>query len=279
MKKMTKEWVKDIELHELIVALTPNTNKKVPFVFMNGGTDCVAKDDLHTVKTNFNMSERENEISFIMLPDTFDLKIDFLIDGEEINETACRNDFLLQYLNRLRVISYIPDNILKSVKDKRLLALGYAEQKAKDEILNYTKSKCNNAYEVHEKCNETSVEAQAGLTINKQIDIYHSVPFLFDNAEITEYKKVKDEIHMTLDDDTKLIFSGAEVIEKEIDLVDCVAYGIELYEMQDCHELHILLQKMGEDLIYRYYYATYKFKDLKLKGKPFSLSDYIKFKE
>ncbi|MDE6586351.1 MAG: hypothetical protein K2K80_06710, partial [Clostridia bacterium] len=98
MKIMTKEWVKDFELHELIVALEPNSDKKIPFVFTNGGTDCVAKEDLHTVKTNLNLADKENELSFVMLPDTFETDLDFLGDGTEINEKTYKNDFLFQYL-------------------------------------------------------------------------------------------------------------------------------------------------------------------------------------
>lgn len=86
MKVMTKEWYKDIEFHDLIVMLEPNTHKKIPFVFTNGGEDCVAKEHLHTVKTNFDLTEKENEMSFVMLPDTIDLEIDLLGDGEEINK-------------------------------------------------------------------------------------------------------------------------------------------------------------------------------------------------
>ena len=279
MKLMTKEWARDIELHDIIVALTPNTDKKVPLVFTNGGTDCIAKQDLKTVKTNFNMSEKENELSFVMLPDTFDLEFDFLGDGKEINETTCTNDFLLQYLNRLRIISYIPEDILKGVKDKRLLALGYAEQSAKERILEYTKAKCNKAYDVREKCNEASVKAQEGLTVDRQFkeyDEFYSLPYVFDDTKITEYAKEADEIYITLDGDTKLILSGAEVIEQEVDILNCYVTAIELYKKQNCHELHLLIQKAGEDLIYSYHYATYKFKDLKLNSKLFSLTDLLK---
>ena len=56
MKCLTKEWLKDMELHDIIVMLKPNTNKKLPFVFTDGGTECVAQEDLYTVKTKLNIS-------------------------------------------------------------------------------------------------------------------------------------------------------------------------------------------------------------------------------
>ena len=64
MKIFTKEWVKDIEFHDLILMLEKNTGIRIPFIFINGGTECVAKEDLYTVKTNLNVTDKENEIKF-----------------------------------------------------------------------------------------------------------------------------------------------------------------------------------------------------------------------
>ena len=222
MKILTKEVEKDFEFHNLIIALEPKTNKKVPFVFTNGGTEGVAKEDLHTVKTNFDFSEKENEISFVMLPDTFEYDVDFLNSGT-VNEKSCRTDFLIQYLNNLRVISYLPENILKGVKDKRLLALGYAEKEAKKEILKYIKNKYKKAYDLCKKYDDIFIEAEKGLTIHEQFTgriFSHSVPHLFDGVTFTKVKKADGDMYLTLDNFTKVVCSGVEVIEEEIDILN-----------------------------------------------------------
>lgn len=269
MKTMTKEWVKSLEFHDLIIMLEPTSNKKIPFVFTNGGTDIVKKEDLITVKTKLNVTEKENEISYIMLPDTFDLDFDFLNDEIAESEKTHKNYFLLQYLNRLRVISYIPENILKTVKDKRMLALGYVEEETKNEILKYIKGKYSEAFDIYEICSAASLEAEKGLTIHEQFKRHlyiNSVPFLFDGVKITKAENINDTIYLTIDDNITVVFSEAKIIENEIDIVNSYVSEIELYKKENYYELHFLIMKRDENFIDYYYYVTYSFKDLKFKN-------------
>jgi len=265
MKIFTKEWVKDIEFHDLILMLEKNTGIRIPFIFMNGGTECVAKEDLYTVKTDLNVTDKENEIKFVMLPNTIDLELNFLDINNKINEETCKNDFLLQYLNRLRSISYLPENILKHIKDKRLLALGYADTQTKKEILDYIKIKYNKAIDLYDKCCEDSVKAEKGLTIRKQLEqhLYSSVPLMFDDVEITKAEYINNELFLTLDDYETVVLSGTEIIEEETDIKNSIVKHIELYKQETCYELHLLVIKRDENFIESYYYATYRFKDLK----------------
>lgn len=266
MKTLTKEWVKDLELHELNVLLDTNSDKKVPFVFLNGG-EGVAEKDLYTVKTNFDLAEKENEISFIMLPEAFYLDCDFW--GECKNrEKGYAKDFRVQYANRLRIISYLPEEILKLVKDKRLLAFGYAEKEAKKEILKYIKPKYLKALNLFEKTCDSSVKAQEGLTVCGQLKGKHlnSVTQLFDGAEVTKAETVNGEIYLTLDDDETLVFSGASVLEKETNIVNSLVHTTELYKQENCYELHLLIKKTDKNRTESYHYVTYAFKDLKLKN-------------
>ena len=268
MKYLTKEWLKDVQLHDLIVILKPNTNKMLPFVFTNGGTESVAQEDLYTVKTNLDVTEKENEISFVMLPETFDIGFDYLGDGEVINEETCKNDFLFEYLNRLRVISYLPDEILKLVKDKRLLALGYAESKVKNAILEYAKNKYRKAYDLSDNCYARSVEVEKELTVHEQIErskYLDSLSFLFDGADIIKVEIIGDSIYLTLQDIATVEICGAEIIEEEVDMLYSYVREYELYKSGDSYELHLLLVKRDENLISQSFYATYKFKDMKLK--------------
>lgn len=267
MKVMTKEWVKDYDFHDLSIALTPNSHKEMPFVFTNGGTESVAKEHLHTVKTNFNFSENENEMSFVMLPDTFNLDFDYLDDCKHLDGSTRTNDFLYQYVNRLRAISYLPDELLKIVKDKRLLALGYAEEQVRKQLIEYIKDKCNRAYEVKQKCDEASIEAEQGLTIHEQFKEHpflDCLPLMFDNVEITKFRKAGGEIYLTLEDNVTVVFSGVKILEQEIDFLNTYVYAVELYKEESCYELHLLLTKTDENLVDVYYYATFSFILLKL---------------
>lgn len=266
MKVLTKEWVKNLEFHELIVLLDGKSNKKIPFVILNGG-EGVAEKDLHTLKTNFNLTEKENEISFVMLPEAFYLDPDFALYGKS-KEDRYASDFHLQYSNRLRVISYLPEEILKSVKDKRLLAFGYAEERAKKEILKFIKSKYRNAVNLFEKTCSSSVMAEEGLTILGQLKGKHlnSVLQLFDGSEVTKAETEGGEIFLTLDDDETLVFSGAQVLEEEAKIARSFIRATELYKKEDGYELHLLIKKTDKNLIESYHYVTYAFKDLKLKN-------------
>ena len=269
MKIMTKEWVKDSDFLDLIVMLTPNTKIKRPLVFLNGGTENIAKDNLHTVKTNLNVTDKENEIQFVMAPDTYGLDLEYLSDCEDMDEKTCKNEFQLLYLNRLRVISYLPEQILKKVKDKRLLALGYAEKQVKKEILKYIKPKYEVAYAISCKSNNASVEVSKGLTIYEEFKtnrFAHRITILFDGVVIKKVEKVNDEIHLSLDDFNYVVFSGAEITEQEVDLINTRVSEIELYKNEDGYELQFLLEKRDENFIADYYYATIAFKDLKFKN-------------
>lgn len=232
MNFMTKEWLKEFEYLDLIVTLQPSSRKKIPFVLLNG-TDCVAKEDLYTVKTDFNLSDNENDLSFVMLPDSINLGIDLLGDGINLNEKICKNDFLIQYLNNLRIISYIPKDIIKNVKDKRLLALGYADKETKTALLKYLKNRYSKAYKIYEKCCNDAVIAEQTLTVHKQLKEHFfakSVPLLFDGVEVTRKKITNIDICLTLDNMDTVIFRGAKVIEEEADILNGIIMNIELYK-------------------------------------------------
>ena len=94
MKRLTKEWVKDYELQELISIFS--SKKKVPFAFTNGGTESVAEKDLITVKTDFNLTDKENEISFLILPEVLFFDYDFLSGDREMNDEELKNKLLFQ---------------------------------------------------------------------------------------------------------------------------------------------------------------------------------------
>lgn len=268
MKVLTKEWLKDLELHDLRCRLTPNSNIKIPLVFTNGGTDSIAKEDLHTVKTNLNVSGKENEISFIMVPDTFMLDTEYLKDAVLPDVKSVEDDFLMQYINVLRIITYLPDNLLKCVKDKRLLALGYAEEELKKEIIDYINIRHEQAKEKWNKNLEDFDCASDGLTICKQLIGHTSLPFVEDVIEektILKAERVGKDIYLSLDNDKTIILNDAEIIEEEADTSCSYTIAAELYNNEAKYELHLLIMKRDKNLICSHYYTTYRFSDMKFK--------------
>lgn len=71
MKVLTKEWMKNFELGALLRIVNANTKRKIPLVFLNGGTENVG-EGLRTFKTNLDVSDKENQLSFIMVSDIYD---------------------------------------------------------------------------------------------------------------------------------------------------------------------------------------------------------------
>ena len=80
----------------------------------------------------YYLADKENEIRFLILPEVLFFDYDFLSGDSEMNDEELKNNLLFQYKNLLRIITYLPDNLLSLVKDKRLLALGYAESEVKE---------------------------------------------------------------------------------------------------------------------------------------------------
>lgn len=266
MKILTKEWIKDIDLGLLISMYDGRGERKIPLVF-TGDTAGIAKDDLLTVKTNFDMTEKENKISFVMVPDTFGFSEGYSdIDNLEIKTSE--DEFLSKYTNRLRVISYLPEEILKSVKDKRLLALGYAEEEVKKSIVGYCRDKYEKAFKEYEESCENTVNVTQGLNIQscifKQKNL-QSLAYLFDDAVITEVKISDNKILITIDDDETVILTGASVLEEEVSPVSAYVNAIELYNEDNGYEMHLLVRKRDENFVDNYYYVTYGFKKMKLK--------------
>lgn len=263
MRVLTKELTKKLELFELEYALKAETKNKMPVVFFNNGSDYVAESDLKTVKTNLDLPSKDNEMSFILLPETFVFFNEHSIDALEPEMISVENDFLSQYTNRLRIISFLPDEILKQVKDKRLLALGYAEQKVKKAILKYISIKKTAARLAADKSTEDSIKASYGLTIEKQFDEFTSIVEVFDQMNITKVVEKDNNLYLELDREDVIVLTNFEKLEEEISPENTFIKHFELYEEEYWYELHLLLMTRDTNLVENFHYVTYKFQDLK----------------
>lgn len=251
-----------------MVLIKSANRQKIPFVFTNGGTEMIAKEDLNTFKTNLNVTDKENEIEFVMLPDTFDFLIEYYSNATEPDRKSLKEDFLIQYVDRMRIITYLPDNILKRIKDKRMLAFGYAESEIKRIIIKYTEDKNKKALTTENRVIKSTIRAERGLTIKKQFGNDPYAPNLielFDMVNILGTDNVANDIHLMLETGETLILIDAEIIEQEESITNAYVKAIELYRNENDYELHLLVMKRDENYTAYFYYITYKLKDIKLK--------------
>lgn len=264
MKVLTKELRNDFDFQEIYCAINSIEKKTMPVVFLNGD-EGVAKADIKTVKTQFNISDKENKLNFMVMPATFTFYSDYSETELESEMHSPENDFLSQYVNRLRLIQYLPEEILSKVKDKRLLAIGYADQKVKNAIQSYTKIKINDAYKILERSLKSSLKASVGLTIKNQFEKHsyiYSIEELFDETYITNVCKKGNDLYIELDGENTIVLSEVETLEEEIDPQNTEISLFELYNVKQDYELHFLLKVIDDNLAESFHYVTYKFKDM-----------------
>ena len=77
MKVLTKELRNDFDFQEIYCAINSIEKKTMPVVFLNGD-EGVAKADIKTVKTQFNISDKENKLNFMVMPATFTFYSDYI---------------------------------------------------------------------------------------------------------------------------------------------------------------------------------------------------------
>ncbi len=269
MKILTKELKNDLDLNEVRFSVDSRAKRTLPIFFLNDSCEGVYKSDILTVKTKFNLSDKENELRFMILPATFNFYNDYCEYSLEKETHSPENDFLSQYINRLRVISHLPQEILEQVKDKRLLAMGYAEPKVKKAIIEYADAKTEAAIKVLEKSLEDSLNATAGLTISEQFkkhDYIDSLEDLFSETYITEVDKKGNAIYLELDGEETIILTDVEILEEEINPLNTYIELFELHKTEQDYELHFLLMtKEDNTMVEEFHYLTYRFKDLMFK--------------
>ncbi len=264
MKILTKELRNNIDFQEIQCALNSVEKRTMPIFFLNGD-EGIENSDMRIVRTQFNMSDKENELKFLIMPATFTFFMGYDENAFEKEMHSPENDFLSQYVNRLRLIQYLPEEILSKVKDKRLLAIGYADQKVKNAIQSYTKIKINDAYTILERSLKSSLKASVGLTIKNQFEKHsyiYSIEELFDETYITNVCKKGNDLYIELDGENTIVLSEVETLEEEIDPQNTEISLFELYKVKQDYELHFLLKVIDDNLAESFHYVTYKFKDM-----------------
>ncbi len=268
MKVLTKELNNKLELHELHCALASREKRTLPVFFLNGNCGTVDETDVKTANTKFNFTEKENELKFMLLPSTFPFYSEHFADAEEREMRSLEEDFLSQYVNRLRIISYLPDEILEQVKDKRLLALGYAEEKVKKTIIEYIDAEKTAALKTLKDSINESLIVSSELTIGTQFKkrLYiNSIVELLDEVKITNVERKDNELYIELDNEETFVLTDAETLEEEINAKNTAVEKFELHKTEQGYELHLLLMTQDESLVESFHCVTYGFKDMKFK--------------
>ncbi len=268
MKVLTKELKNDLELHEIYCAIDSREKRTLPMVFLNGSCEGVADSAIKTIKTNFNVTDKENELKFMILPATFTFFGKDFEHGRFRWKHTPENDFAAEYANRLRIISYLPEEILKQVKDKRLLAFGYAEHKVKKAIISYAKTAVAISIKILEKSLKESLEAASGLTIDEEFEKHeyiYSIEELFSESTIKGVNKIGNELYIELDKEETFVLTDVQTLEEEVNPENTYIEFFELHKVERGYELHLLLMTTDNNLVQNFHYVTYAFKDMMFK--------------
>lgn len=268
MKVLTKELKHDLELHEIQCAVDSREKRTLPMVFLNGDCEGVADSAIKTIKTNFNVADNENELKFMILPATFTFFGKDFEHGRFRWKHTPENDFAAEYANRLRIISYLPEEILKQVKDKRLLAFGYAEQKVKKAIISYAKTATAISIKILERSLKESLDAASGLTIDEEFgkhEYIYSIEELFSESTITGVKRIGNELYIELNREETFVLTDVKTLEEEVNPENTYIEFFELHKVDQGYELHFLLMTTDNNFVENLHYATYRFKDMMFK--------------
>lgn len=258
MKIITKEWKNCYDLLGVIYDLRKETGWKLP-VLIDGSSASVQKRDLITVNAG------DVQSNFVLVKYTFDFESDYTDDFEPSIKSP-QDDFLFQYVNRLRVLPLLPKEVLAKIKDRRLFALGYVGKET-DKLLTAFADKLSE--EINKKFNEYEEVRNKtfNFTIYSQMDenYFSSVAELLEHSRILKLCFENGDIHIDLDWEKEVILTDAEVIEEECDAVNSTVSFVEIYRNENGFELHLLLKKLDKNFEEKYYYATYSLKDMKFE--------------
>lgn len=270
MRFLTKDKVKKHDFFTMKSWFMHEKEGKIPLVFLDGNGSASDSSDLIEIHApNLGLSKKEEELKLILIPDTFDYFPDYDEKAYEPWERSVRADFQSQYINRLRIISMLPDEIRARIKDKRLLALGYADHDLREELLRFADTMQQNDDEAWQQYEWELKKVVSKLTLCDQLYEYDcdDIHDLLSETVITRKFNIGDNLYIELRDEVVLILSNAKVVEEEINPTNSFPYFYELHERNGKYELHLLLTKVDENLIEHYHYATYSFDDMSLQKR------------
>lgn len=265
MKIYTKDWKNKYDISQLKYIYQAEEGELLPIIL---GNDCSAVDkkDVHTIKLgNLNLSESEKEINFLFVKNSI-VCITSIIEDIPLELKTANDDFKYQYANRLRVISLLPEEIKEQIKNKHLLALGYAGRELK-KILNKFIKEIDKGLDLMWRDFEKNRETNFKITITNQLkDHYYNYPSeVFDHINIRKLYFQENDLYFDLGDES-VILQNAKVIEEECKPEKTYIERSEIHQVPNGYELHLLIIKIDKNLMENMYYATYFFEDMWFKN-------------
>jgi hypothetical protein len=267
MKIFTKEWYKQYEIWSIKYWLTeeeggirvlPILDESVPEM----------PDEIRADATSYltDKPKQENRMRVVAAKNIFPLYMYYDPKNANGKYRSLENDIKAELINRMRVYEYLPEEIRQQIPDKRLFVMGYAPPKVKMAVLDYLDG-LPYIFEDSEQNNLRELKILSELTNCQQRqkeDIY-SINYFFRDEAIKEVIIDKNEIKIRLFDESEMILTGGEVIEQEKEMFGAIVTEHELHKNKDKYELHLLLLQRDKNLMEETFYATYSFKDLRLK--------------
>ena len=209
-----------------------------------------------------NFPYEQTELNYMIIPNKFNFFDDY--DPRDISkcQKLMQRDFEMEYKKRLYICSFLPPEILKRIADVRLLALGYAPEKIKSEILQFSRHAHKKVEEII-RSNENEYKNLIECIIKqKGVNVNH----IFDEEEISEKQWDNSALILKLKSRTVTLVE-AQVTEEEGDMSNTSIELFEFYKTGSDYELHLLLSKNKEKYskIDDLFYVTINFKDFLVK--------------
>lgn len=269
MKFYTKEWYNNYALKSLAYIFNEYDRRMIIVIC----DDSMELPGIQTIRPHLDLpyfSDKEKQLRFIAEPVHFPLFGQYDKNAPNPQERSFTADFKNTYNNRLRLLSLLPENIQRQIKDKRLLALGYAPKKTRNLILSYINSLESPLNAEQEQFEKAQMVIEEALTLKKQIEDapyshYGNLNGFLEESKISNLSWDNSDLHIGVDAAQEIILTEASILEEDDSPIDGEFCAAEVHQFVDHNELHLLLRKYNDDLVERVFYVTYCFKDIHLR--------------
>lgn len=263
MKVYTKEWYYTFELKRVWWWFRKEGGTRLMPVFDD--TIPELPDEIRVDGTSYfpGASRAERTIRVVPVTSMIPLYEDYSVDVPEAPMQSLEKDVRCTLINRMRIMEKLPNEILKSIPDKRLFAMGYAPPEVRQKVFDY----CNSLPEY--KSDGASTEKETDrimqlLTLSRQIETedLNPLPMFFEDDPVRNFIQTNNSLKIQLMSGDSLVLTEAKIIEIKGELHGGTVRELELHEVDERYELHLLLYRYDENLMQELFYASFSFKDM-----------------
>ena len=233
-------------------------------IFIDESSDVSESDFLTITNENLNLSEFKTPLKYVLVQNSFYFSYSYT-KSYRVEFKSLKDEFQAQFINRMRIISYLPKEIQNKIKNKKLFALGYVDKELVQELKSYLsqfKLFVEERIQKYERMFRTDYE----LKITNQLFKYNYDYLLniFEGARIKKVYLENDNLYLEMDK-TTLILEDAKIFEEECNPNNTYIEEAEIHKNWNWFELHFLLDKLDNSFMDNYYYATYGFKNMRFE--------------